>query len=217
MDKRFVNFVVIVKRSLGWLNPSIWVTKQKSKEVQRNLRPLRKPHLPLVETTRNAILSAMNLLKLKPSSNSLPHFNHTHPSLCASAKPVLLSVSTVPSYGPKLIFRYNAHSILLVSSSLPISLTKPNCNGSKDSRTRLSSFIAEQGNIEMSTEAEYLAMDGIVYQKTLRLVECAMFAAVGGLAYFLSNSLSIEVHLILFLRYGDLCLLIRYQNLVIGF
>lgn len=44
----------------------------------------------------------------------------------------------------------------------------------------------------MSTEAEYLAMDGIVYQKTLRLVECAMFAAVGGLAYFLSNSLSIE-------------------------
>lgn len=38
-----------------------------------------------------------------------------------------------------------------------------------------------------------LAMDGEVYQKTLRLVECSMFAAITGLAYFLSNSLSIEV------------------------
>ncbi|XP_010551326.1 PREDICTED: uncharacterized protein LOC104821976 [Tarenaya hassleriana] len=33
---------------------------------------------------------------------------------------------------------------------------------------------------------------GVVYQKTLRLVECAMFAAVTGLVYFLSNSLAIE-------------------------
>lgn len=35
--------------------------------------------------------------------------------------------------------------------------------------------------------------DEVVYQKTLRLVECAMFAAVTGLVYFLSNSLAIEV------------------------
>ncbi|ANM58903.1 membrane protein [Arabidopsis thaliana] len=34
--------------------------------------------------------------------------------------------------------------------------------------------------------------DEVVYQKTLRLVECAMFAAVTGLVYFLSNSLAIE-------------------------
>ncbi|KAJ4879761.1 Uncharacterized protein Rs2_36815 [Raphanus sativus] len=34
--------------------------------------------------------------------------------------------------------------------------------------------------------------DELVYQKTLRLVECAMFAAVTGLVYFLSNSLAIE-------------------------
>lgn len=39
---------------------------------------------------------------------------------------------------------------------------------------------------------DYLAIDGAVYQKTLRLVECSMFAAVSGLAYFLSTSLSIE-------------------------
>ncbi|KAL6570988.1 hypothetical protein OROGR_000538 [Orobanche gracilis] len=39
---------------------------------------------------------------------------------------------------------------------------------------------------------EYLAEDGEIYQKTLRLVECAMFAAVSALAYLLSNSLAIE-------------------------
>ncbi|XP_050226077.1 uncharacterized protein LOC126675472 isoform X2 [Mercurialis annua] len=41
-------------------------------------------------------------------------------------------------------------------------------------------------------EFEYLAQDGAVYQNTLRLVECSMFAAVSGLVYFLSVSLSIE-------------------------
>ncbi|CAN0929873.1 hypothetical protein LINGRAHAP2_LOCUS37315 [Linum grandiflorum] len=44
------------------------------------------------------------------------------------------------------------------------------------------------GNDEM----DYLAPDGPVYRNTLRLVECSMFAAVTGLVYFLSNSLSIE-------------------------
>uniref|UniRef100_A0A803KVB9 RNase H type-1 domain-containing protein n=1 Tax=Chenopodium quinoa TaxID=63459 RepID=A0A803KVB9_CHEQI len=39
---------------------------------------------------------------------------------------------------------------------------------------------------------EDLASDSPVYQKTLRLVECAMFAAVAGLTYLLSNSLAIE-------------------------
>ncbi|CAI9096350.1 OLC1v1032468C2 [Oldenlandia corymbosa var. corymbosa] len=41
-------------------------------------------------------------------------------------------------------------------------------------------------------ELEYLAPDGEVYQRTLRLVECAMFSAVSGLTYLLSNSLAIE-------------------------
>ncbi|XP_055809805.1 uncharacterized protein LOC129880022 isoform X1 [Solanum dulcamara] len=45
---------------------------------------------------------------------------------------------------------------------------------------------------ENSEEYEYLAPDGVVYKKTLRLVEGAMFAAVSGLAYLLSNSLAIE-------------------------
>lgn len=43
------------------------------------------------------------------------------------------------------------------------------------------------------SEFDDLAPDGDVYLNTLRLVECSMFAAVTGLVYFLSNSLSIEV------------------------
>ncbi|XVE74461.1 hypothetical protein DITRI_Ditri12bG0018800 [Diplodiscus trichospermus] len=43
-----------------------------------------------------------------------------------------------------------------------------------------------------SVEFEDLAPDSVVYRRTLRLVECSMFAAVTGLVYFLSNSLAIE-------------------------
>lgn len=48
-----------------------------------------------------------------------------------------------------------------------------------------------------SVEFEDLAENGIVYRRTLRLVECSMFAAVTGLIYFLSNSLAIEVYFVL--------------------
>ncbi|XP_011020755.1 PREDICTED: uncharacterized protein LOC105123010 isoform X2 [Populus euphratica] len=50
----------------------------------------------------------------------------------------------------------------------------------------------ERNSATILTELEDLAPDGVVYQNTLRLVECSMFAAVTGLVYFLSNSLSIE-------------------------
>ncbi|GLT63464.1 hypothetical protein SLA2020_360270 [Shorea laevis] len=50
----------------------------------------------------------------------------------------------------------------------------------------------EEGPADASVEFEDLAPNGVVYQSTLRLVECAMFAAVTGLVYFLSNSLAIE-------------------------
>ncbi|XP_030960244.1 uncharacterized protein LOC115981943 isoform X3 [Quercus lobata] len=43
-----------------------------------------------------------------------------------------------------------------------------------------------------SPELEDLSPNGVVYKKTLALVECSMFAALTGLVYFLSNSLSIE-------------------------
>ncbi|XP_004487399.1 uncharacterized protein [Cicer arietinum] len=41
-------------------------------------------------------------------------------------------------------------------------------------------------------EFQDLSPKGEVYQKTLQLVECSMFAALTGLVYFLSNSLAIE-------------------------
>ncbi|GMH01840.1 hypothetical protein Nepgr_003679 [Nepenthes gracilis] len=55
-----------------------------------------------------------------------------------------------------------------------------------------SSRTDEQRVVVAHTELEDLASDGAVYQKTLRLVECSMFAAVAGLAYLLSSSLAIE-------------------------
>lgn len=57
------------------------------------------------------------------------------------------------------------------------------------------SFSIDRNEEEEEIEdfEEYLAEDGEVYQKTLRLVECAMFAAVSALAFLLSNSLAIEV------------------------
>lgn len=50
----------------------------------------------------------------------------------------------------------------------------------------------EESSHDGSAKIDDLAPDGPVYQNTLRLVECSMFAAVAGLAYLLSNSLAIE-------------------------
>lgn len=62
-------------------------------------------------------------------------------------------------------------------------------------------FSIEKNEEEESEDfGEYLAEDGEVYQKTLRLVECAMFAAVSGLAFILSNSLAIEVFIFFFFQ-----------------
>ncbi|KEH25374.1 membrane protein [Medicago truncatula] len=51
-------------------------------------------------------------------------------------------------------------------------------------------------NIEVAIfnneEVKDLSPEGEVYQKTLQLVECSMFAALTGLVYFLSNALAIE-------------------------
>lgn len=54
--------------------------------------------------------------------------------------------------------------------------------------------LGDGGGILLGSED--LGDESEVFKKTLRLVECAMFASVAGLAYFLSNSLAIEVSLI---------------------
>ncbi|WOK92639.1 hypothetical protein Cni_G01330 [Canna indica] len=48
------------------------------------------------------------------------------------------------------------------------------------------------GGGEILLDSEDLGDESEVFKKTLRLVECAMFASVAGLAYFLSNSLAVE-------------------------
>ncbi|XP_020224791.1 LOW QUALITY PROTEIN: uncharacterized protein LOC109806715 [Cajanus cajan] len=50
----------------------------------------------------------------------------------------------------------------------------------------------EEEDKGVSLELHDLSPNGAVYQKTLQLVECSMFAALTGLVYFLSNSLAIE-------------------------
>ncbi|XP_026407760.1 uncharacterized protein LOC113303000 isoform X2 [Papaver somniferum] len=87
-------------------------------------------------------------------------------------------------------------------SSYSINLL-PNCvlerrrrrNPSKVSSSRDTPIWFGNGELdsfEVSRQLDDLAIDGVVYKKTLRLVESSMFAAVAGLAYFLSNSLAIE-------------------------
>ncbi|CAA0828809.1 Unknown protein [Striga hermonthica] len=75
------------------------------------------------------------------------------------------------------------------NSASPHSLTKP-AETSKVLAIPIS--IGKDEETETEDFEEYLAEDGEVYQKTLRLVECAMFAAVSALAFLLSNSLAIE-------------------------
>ncbi|XP_010477887.1 PREDICTED: uncharacterized protein LOC104756924 [Camelina sativa] len=84
------------------------------------------------------------------------------------------------------------------SSSLSLSLQRPrislvsisnrSCFAISSVSGASISGIQEDGKKEEAVEEG----DEMVYQKTLRLVECAMFAAVTGLVYFLSNSLAIE-------------------------
>ncbi|KFK44559.1 hypothetical protein AALP_AA1G272700 [Arabis alpina] len=90
----------------------------------------------------------------------------------------------------------------LASSSLSLSLQRRRISlvsNSNRSCFALSSVFSGtgalfSGNQEDGKREEVVVEEGdeAVYQKTLRLVECAMFAAVTGLVYFLSNSLAIE-------------------------
>ncbi|CAL1392397.1 unnamed protein product [Linum trigynum] len=94
-------------------------------------------------------------------------------------------------------------SLISSSTILPLSLRKPTFKFSSIPRINASVVDgkeeerqeereSEEGLCDDGTETDYLAPDGDVYRNTLRLVECSMFAAVTGLVYFLSNSLSIE-------------------------
>ncbi|KAJ0094774.1 hypothetical protein Patl1_16572 [Pistacia atlantica] len=102
---------------------------------------------------------------------------------------------TTSSHQPKLPLQFTSSSSTTLFHSL--SLFKPSFKLYCISQAKTSFLNNEeekQGISVSNTLSEFddLAPDGVVYQKTLRLVECSMFAAVTGLVYFLSNSLSIE-------------------------
>ncbi|CAO2828443.1 unnamed protein product [Amaranthus hypochondriacus] len=116
--------------------------------------------------------------------------HHYHP---ISYSPRLLSCSfssiSKPSLLPfKLFHPYNVFSSSNSLSSLKLQTFKvsdfvPSSSWDNEEEERL---------IDDSGCLQDLAPDSPVYQKTLRLVECSMFAAVAGLTYLLSNSLAIE-------------------------
>ncbi|XP_018449184.1 uncharacterized protein LOC108820683 [Raphanus sativus] len=87
-------------------------------------------------------------------------------------------------------FTSSSSSLLSLSPQRPRISLLSTSNRSSFALSSISSTRASfSGNQEDGKREEG---DELVYQKTLRLVECAMFAAVTGLVYFLSNSLAIE-------------------------
>ncbi|KAI4357912.1 hypothetical protein L6164_001828 [Bauhinia variegata] len=83
-----------------------------------------------------------------------------------------------------------------LSSNFPsftsISISLPSSNLLKVSEIGAPVCSGENEDKGISAELNDLSRNGVVYKKTLQLVECSMFAALTGLVYFLSNSLAIE-------------------------
>ncbi|XP_074383473.1 uncharacterized protein LOC141725014 isoform X2 [Apium graveolens] len=112
---------------------------------------------------------------------------------------LLLPPSLTPRLTPSHFLPLQQNPILSFSTISPFFSLTPFFSPSKpkfDSRNfRVFNFKQawfrnneEQGKIL----SDDLTEDGEVYKRTLRLVECSMFAALGGLAYILSCSLAIE-------------------------
>ncbi|KAL0430054.1 UNVERIFIED_CONTAM: hypothetical protein Sradi_0631400 [Sesamum radiatum] len=128
----------------------------------------------------------MNLLKLNLHSHPRPcpyhhhhHHRRHHPKLRQSSR--------------FLFFPSHEQSFKLSAScATPLYSFAKYAKTSKVKNAAISFSIDKNEEDETEDFEEYLAEDGEVYQKTLRLVECAMFAAVSGLAFLLSNSLAIE-------------------------
>ncbi|KAF6169063.1 hypothetical protein GIB67_038560 [Kingdonia uniflora] len=118
----------------------------------------------------------MSLSKAYSSNYQItPH----HQTFSSSPTPRTLSLSSNSTIS-KQPLTHNAKLLLrnpITTTKVSLSNEEPQSWGVTESK----------GELEVD-----LATDGDVYRNTLRLVECSMFAAVSGLAYFLSNSLAIE-------------------------
>ncbi|OAY77518.1 hypothetical protein ACMD2_21614 [Ananas comosus] len=127
-----------------------------------------------------------------------------HQLLCFSPppsplRPQKLFSPSPHSPPPRLSLPSNPNLILSSSSSTPSPLQTLRPRPTTRSRVSIRGTEkrgerdAEEGDGALRGFEESGAEGGeVVFEKTLRLVECAMFASVAGLAYFLSNSLAIE-------------------------
>nr|XP_043607819.1 uncharacterized protein LOC122579668 [Erigeron canadensis]XP_043607820.1 uncharacterized protein LOC122579668 [Erigeron canadensis]XP_043607821.1 uncharacterized protein LOC122579668 [Erigeron canadensis]XP_043607822.1 uncharacterized protein LOC122579668 [Erigeron canadensis] len=130
----------------------------------------------LASTTMN-ILKFYGCYRLQPRNT---HFSQNiHPisstTYCKSDLCILSSASTIsscPRFSPSRTGR-KMRNVKVSEMGAPLWTQKDD----------------EEENMRSSDD---LTMNGDVYQKTLRLVECSMFAALGGLVYILSSSLAIE-------------------------
>ncbi|KAJ7954010.1 Membrane protein [Quillaja saponaria] len=102
-----------------------------------------------------------------------------------------LSLSSI-SHGPIFSFQLKPFSFSNLTPLNSISLSLPTCNLLRVSNIGAPICSNEDEDTNISSEFEDLSPNGSVYQKTLELVECSMFAALTGLVYFLSTSLAIE-------------------------
>ncbi|KNA19426.1 hypothetical protein SOVF_061580 [Spinacia oleracea] len=139
--------------------------------------------------------------------NNLLKLHHYHPPLHSPPPPPPPSPSPSPVSLPhphsssfilkpiKFSRHYNAFSASISLSSFKpkafISDIVPSFWGNQQQQEE-NRLTDNDYNDDDSGCLEDLDPDSPVYQKTLRLVECAMFAAVAGLTYLLSNSLAIE-------------------------
>ncbi|CAM8979908.1 unnamed protein product [Rhodiola kirilowii] len=127
-------------------------------------------HLPAPAT------SSMNLFKIHHPHHQSINFPNPIPKIPSSPNPKSIPTSISHTRHACNNFRISSLPIsrrsvtLRVASSSPVLWTEDG-SGMEDGK-------------EVNEE--------VVYKETLRLVECAMLAAVSGLTYFLSNSLAIE-------------------------
>lgn len=120
-------------------------------------------------------------------SGKLYPFNSTSFNFPPKPAPLHLPLLKIPS-------PLRAISFESVSLSLPTFFA----SNSSVKFVRFSNSVArvyryEDQNPTTSSDFEDLSENGVVYKKTLAMVECSMFAALNGLVYFLSNSLALEV------------------------
>ncbi|KAK1423183.1 hypothetical protein QVD17_18478 [Tagetes erecta] len=126
--------------------------------------------------------TTMNILRFHGCYRLQPRFSHfSHNSQPTSRK------------NCRKYTHSNVSSLSNLShSQFPVSGTNSKLKRAQVSEIGAPLWTWKDDENEVTSSSEDLSMNGDVYQKTLRLVECSMFAALGGLIYILSSSLAIE-------------------------